>query len=263
MSQEHERRRRQVLMLEDLDGVERERADEHLESCASCRRLRERLLAAEATGREFARPPSGDDPLGGLSELERAQARASLAALQRTARRGSPVNLGRLTPLALAAILLAAVLLPLQRERSPVSDLQVGSPLVLRGEASQAAATEHGVSFRLRQAGYPVLLHVDALGTVRLLYPEPGSQPEKHAADQLLLLPPPGRGADWRADLPSGRETYLLGVVPGDSPPSGADLGRLPGLIAGPDREQVAAQALRQLQAICGRAVRLEAPGGR
>jgi len=261
MSQEHERQRRQVLELEDLDGEERAQAVQHLESCASCRRLHERVLEAEAVVREFARPPSGEDPLGSLSRLERAQAQASLATLKRSERRSRAVNLKRLAPLALAAVLLAALLIPWQQEQSPVSELQVGSPLILRGEGQPAATLEHGVSFRMQQAGYPVLLHVDALGTVRLLHPAPGAEPAFYAADQLLLLPPPSRSADWRADLPPGRETYLLAVATGEAPPPTADLEGLAGREPGADREQVAVEILRQLQAICGHAVRLEAPG--
>jgi hypothetical protein len=98
-----------------------------------------------------------------------------------------------------------------------VRDLRIGSPLVLRGEASAPAAEAHGVSFRLTKSGYPVLIHVDGAGAVRLLHPASGAPPTRLGKDRLALLPPGGADA-WRADLAPGTETYLLAVATREPP---------------------------------------------
>lgn len=264
MNRDHERIRRQVLGLEDLEGDQRQQALQHLETCAACRHLRERLLQAEASIRDFARVPANDDdPLRGLTSLGRAQARASLAALTATRRRRGAVNLKGLATFAAATVLLAAILVPLQRQRSPLEELRVGSPLVLRGQAVLDAATEHGVSFRLRKASYPVLLHIDAAGAVRVLYPPAGAEPVLHEAGRLLLLPPPGSVPDWRASLPAGRETYLLGLAPAGGPPAIDHILGLAGGASGVGREEVATRVRQRLQVVCSHVERLDAPARR
>jgi hypothetical protein len=264
MSKEHDRLRGMVLVLEDLEEADRRAADEHLRSCDACRRLRERLLAAEAAGRG-ADPLSADvDPLGGLTDVERAQAGASLSALVKARTRRKVVSLTWIAPLAIAAALIAIALHPdLHRHLRPgelVLDLQVGSPLVLRSALDAPAATRHGVSFRLRHPGHPVLVHVDGEGVGRLIHPLPGAPAPLQAAGKLVLLPPPAREDAWRGDLAPGPETYLLSVSDQDSPPDPMELAALSSLTPGGDREEIIGRLYRALEAGGAQVVRLDAP---
>ena len=105
-----------------------------------------------------------------------------------------------------------AIVLPLLHTGAPVRDLRIGSPLVLRGDATAPAGQEHGVSFRLNRAGYPVLIHIDGAGTARLIHPAAGDTPARFEKGRLVLLPPSGSSA-WREGLAPGDETYLLAVA--------------------------------------------------
>jgi len=216
MNSDHGRLRRLVLGCEDLDGPLRDEALAHLEECPDCRRLREQVLAAEAVIRSVDRLPEAEpapDPA----------AKASLEALLGTVPR-SRFTPARVVPLALAAVLALVALAPLLGPSSPVRDLQVGSPLVLRGDSGAAADLRHGVSFRLEKAGYPVLIHVDGAGDARLIHPRQGEEPALYPAGEPVFLPPPGVAADWRENLAPGCETYVLAVSAADEPPEAQSL---------------------------------------
>lgn len=249
--------RRLILVEEDLEPQERDGVREHLQRCAACRALRDRLLAAESVARSVESLPETDAPLASLSEVERAQARASLAALLAAQGRRPLPRWRRPLPLALAAVVALAIVLPVLQRGAPVRDLRIGSPLVLRGEAAAPAAEAHGVSFRLTKSGYPVLIHIDGAGAVRLLHPAFGVPPARLAKDRLALLPPGGTDA-WRADLAPGTETYLLAVATREPP----EPRRLQALLAVStrSREQTIRDVAERLCAYVGEVSRLDGP---
>ena len=260
MSTEHERLRKLVLVWEDLEGDELAETTAHLLDCESCGRLRERVLAAEAVPRSIAALPAAPEPLAAFHSAERAQAKASLKALLGESRGGSQGRPRWLLPLALAAVIVFAAVLPAQRPRTPVRDLQVGSPLVLRGDQETPAATEHGVSFRLARPGYAVLIHVDGAGAARLVYPAPGEDPVRIGTDQRVLLPPARTGEAWRAGLAPGCETYLLAIAADDAPPDGATLGSLAFSPPRSTRDDAIGAVRRQLADLFGPVVVRSAP---
>ncbi len=260
MSREHDQLKEMILVLEDLDGGERKSAEEHLGACASCRRLRERLLEAEAAGRDTNPLPLEDTPLTSLTEIERAQAGSSLSALLNPASRRRARRTRWIAPLALAAALVLVALAPHLRRDSMVHDLRIGSPLVLRDAAHDPAASKHGVSFRLRLAGYPVLVHVDGDGIGRLVYPSPGELPGLRPAGKLILLPPPAMLHTWRSGIAPGRETYILAVFDPDSPPGREELAALSNLEPGADRGETIRRFHRMLKTAGATVVRLDAP---
>lgn len=257
MTHEHERLRQLVLCLEDLDGDERQQAEAHLAGCVDCARLRARVLAVEARVRMVPALPDASDPLVGFGDDERAQARASRERLLAGQRNDFRRKLRRIMPLALAAVAATAVLAPLAARRPILRDVQIGSPLVLRGGTPPAA--DFGLGFRMARAGYPVLLHVDAAGRVRLLYPALNDPAARFVRDQLVLLPPPDDGDAWRANVPTGCETYLLAaalVPPG--PQALFDLASLP---PAPTRAEAVRAASRRLADLVGKVVRRDAEG--
>jgi len=249
--------RQPILLVEDLEAPESSEAREHLRTCAACRALRERVLAVEDAVRSVEALPETTEPLAASSEVERAQARASLAALlaAQDARRFPLWR--RPLPLALAAVVALAVVLPSLQRGAPVSDLRIGSPLALRGDASAPAGEAHGVSFRLKEAGYPVLVHIDGAGVARLLHPPAGAPPPLLAKDRLALLPP-GRSDAWRAELAAGPETYLLAVATRE-PPEPAQLQALLAVAAGTRQETIRAVRAR-LAAAVGEVSRCDGP---
>lgn len=214
MTTEHERLRGQVLVLEDLEGDELAQATAHLESCRDCADVRARLTAAEARMRAVPGLSAARDPLASLPPAERAAAAASREAILAGAGAGGngrARSWPRLLPMALAAGAALVFLVPTLADRSPVRDLQLGSPLVLRGD--EAVAPARGVSFRLSRPGYPVLLHIDAGGKVRLLHPATAEPTRPVAAGAAVMLPTPEQGDAWRSGLTSGCGTYLLAVA--------------------------------------------------
>ncbi len=260
MNADHLRLRGLVLVLEDLEADEHRDAAAHLQACAECRHLRERLLAAEDTLRDVSGLAADDDPLAEATTLERAQAAASLAALLAGQRKRFRLRLRRIMPLAIAATIVFAAVLPTLGRRSPVRDLAVGSPLVLRGDESAPAATPHGVSFRLARDGYPVLIHVDGAGVARVVHPAAGEAPALVPAGQLVLLPPPRSSPGWRADLAPGCETYLLAIATDAAP----DTRLLAALAAAPPEESHATAvrlATKRLGKLVGTVVRRDADG--
>ncbi len=260
MSREHDRLKQMILVLEDLDGAERKSEEEHLDACVSCRRLRERLLEAEATGRDTDPLPLEDAPLNRLTEIERAQARSSLSAILNPGTRRRARSIRWIAPLAVAAALVLVALAPHLRRDSAIYDLRVGSPLVLRDAADEPAASRHGVSFRLRSAGHPVLVHVDGEGVGRVVYPSPDELPRLRAAGKLILLPPPAGEDMWRSSLAPGRETYILAVFDPDSPPGREGLEALSNLEPGADRGETIRRFYRMLEYAGSAVVRLDAP---
>ncbi|NTV03496.1 hypothetical protein HGA89_01085 [bacterium] len=257
MTSECTRLRQLILVEEDLDAVESSEVRRHLRACPACRTLRERVLAVEDAVRSVAALPEAPDPLAALSQIERRQARSSLAVLLFT-QGGRPLpRWWRPLPLALAAVVAFAIVLPVLQRGAPVRDLRIGSPLVLRGEASAPAAEAHGVSFRLTKSGYPVLIHVDGAGAVRLLYPAFGAPPTRLGKDRLALLPPGGADA-WRADLAPGTETYLLAVATRE-PPNPRSLQSLLG-VSTRSREQTIRDVAERLCAYVGEVSRLDDP---
>ncbi len=252
MKSDHGRLRRLVLGCEDLDGPLRDEALAHLEGCPECRRLRDQVLAAEAVIRSVGRLPEAE-PAGDPA------AEASLEALLGKASK-SRFSPSRVVPLALAAVLALVALAPLLGPSSPVRDLQAGSPLVLRGDPSGAAALRHGVSFRLESPGHPVLVHVDGAGDARLVYPRQGEVPALFPEGELVFLPPPGTAADWRGNLAPGCETYVLAVTAADAPPAAGSLASfLFSASSGPRRDAVDA-ARRRLEAAFGNAAVCDDP---
>lgn len=261
MNKEHGRLRRLVLGWEDLSDSERAQADNHLLSCADCRSLRERILAVEAIVRDVSILPDAVQPLAGAEPDLLTEARASRDALLGPGPAGSRFGLRTMLPLALAAVIAAAFIIPRLNDRSPIRDLQVGSPLVLRGDLEAPAAMPHGVSFRLTQAGYPVVVHVDGAGTPRLIHPAPGAAADLVATDRLLLLPPPSAGSAWRNGLAEGCESYLLAVVPAASPPPLAELADLDDVSVLASREETIGRLRERLARWPGAVVRIDGPG--
>lgn len=258
MTTDHDRLRGLALVLEDLEGDELALARDHLAGCAECAGLRERVTAAEARMRAVPGLSAAREPLASLSPAERAAAdvsRRALVAGAVTDGRGRRKTWPRLLPMALAAGAALIVLGPSLTGRGPVRDLRLGSPLVLRGEAS--TTPPRGVSFRLARSGYPVLLHVDAGGAVRLLHPAPASPSPPLAAGTLVLLPPPESGDAWRSGLTPGCGTYLLAVATG-RPPTPAQLAALATLTTGGDRRAAARGAERLLRETIGAVERLD-----
>ncbi len=257
MTSECTRLRQLILVEEDLEAQELSEVRRHLQGCSACRALRERVLAVEDAVRSVAALPETPDPLAALSRIERRQARSSLAVLLFTHGGRQFPWWWRSLPLALAAVVAFAIVLPALQRGAPVRDLRIGSPLVLRGEASAPAAEAHGVSFRLTKSGYPVLIHVDGAGAVRLLHPAFGAPPTRLGKDQLALLPPGGEDA-WRADLAPGAETYLLAVATREPP----DPGRLEALltVSTGSREQTIREVAERLSAAVGEVSRRDGP---
>ena len=190
-----------------------------------------------------------EDPLEGLTDAERTHARLSFTALRRTREQSIFTRWKPVIPMALATVLVLVILAPSMRRHSLVYDLQVGSPLVMRSVEEASPAAKHGLSFRLRRAGHPVLVHVDGEGAARLIYPAPGEGPSPRQADQLILLPPPGVVPEWRSDLAPGRETYLLAVFDAGAPPGQQELASLPRLGPGLDREETIRRVRKALGA--------------
>ena len=257
MNVDHARLRGLVLALEELEAPEQVEAEAHLHACGDCRRVRDHLLAAERRLRDVPGLSATDDPLATASSLERAQAQASLTALLASQRTRFRLRLRRIMPLAIAATIVFAAVLPTLGRRSPVRDLAIGSPLVLRGDAQSPAAAAHGVSFRLVHDGYPVLIHVDGAGVARVLHPAPGTTPARVPADQLVLLPPPRSSMDWRTGLAPGCETYLLAIATDAAP----DLSALRTAPAGASRDAAVRDAAKQLRRLVGAVVRRDGPG--
>ncbi len=257
MTSECTRLRELILVEEDLDEVESSEVRRHLQGCSACRALRERVLAVEDAVRSVAALPEAPDPLAALSRIERRQARSSLAVLLFTHGGRQFPWWWRSMPLALAAVVAFAIVLPALQRGAPVRDLRIGSPLVLRGEASAPAAEAHGVSFRLTESGYPVLIHVDGAGAVRLLHPASGTPSARLAKDRLVLLPPGGADA-WRSGLAPGTETYLLAVATRE-PPNPMSLQSLLG-VSTRSREQTIRDVAERLCAYVGEVSRCDDP---
>lgn len=257
MTSECTRLRRLVLVEEELGEQELAEARRHLQECPACRALRARVLAVEDAVRSVAALPETPDPLAASSEVERVQARDSLAALLAAQETRPPRRWRRAPPLALAAVVALAVILPVLQRGSPVRDLRVGSPLVLRGDTETPAGGTHGVSFRLKKSGYPVLVHIDGDGAARLIHPAVGAPPALLAKDRLVLLPPGGE-AVWRADLADGPETYLLAVAT-KGPPDREHLQALLPVAAGSRQEAIRA-VTAQLSDAVGKVSRCDDP---
>ena len=257
MTSECTRLRRLILVEEELGEQELAEARRHLQACPACRALRARVLAVEDAVRSVAALPETPDPLASSSEVERVQARDSLAALLAAQETRPPRRWRRAPPLALAAVVALAVILPVLQLGSPVRDLRVGSPLVLRGDAETPAGGTHGVSFRLKKSGYPVLVHIDGDGAARLIHPAAGAPPALLAKDRLVLLPP-GEEAVWRADLAAGPETYLLAVAT-KGPPDREHLQALLPVAAGSRQDAIRA-VTAQLSDAVGKVSRCDDP---
>lgn len=259
MTTDHDRLRRLALVLEDLEGDDLARASAHVEQCAECAGLRARLTAAEARMRAVPGLPAAPDPLATLSADDRAAARASRAALVAGAGGGSRApRWPRLLPMALAAAAAFALLVPALAPRGTIRDLRLGSPLVLRGE--DAASPSRGVSFRLSRAGYPVLVHVDAGGSVRLLHPAGGEAARPIAAGVAVLLPRPELGDAWRSGLTPGCGTYLLAVAT-ERPPATAQLAALAAITTTGGPALAVREAARRLRDLAGEVERLDDEG--
>jgi hypothetical protein len=261
MTTEHERLRGLVLVLEDIEGDELARATAHLASCPSCAELRTRLSSAEARMRGVPGLSAAPDPLATLPPADRAAAAASHRALLAGADSGGHGrgrSWPRLLPMALAAGAALVFLVPALVDRGPVRDLQLGSPLVLRGD--HAAAPAHGVSFRLSRPGYPVLLHVDAGGEVRLLYPVPAEPMRQVSAGAALMLPTPEQGDAWRSGLTPGCGTYLLAVAT-ERPPAPERLASFAALSTDGDRRAAVRGAASLLRDTVGAVERLDDEG--
>ena len=83
MTPDHELMREKILVYEDLDPAERREADQHLEGCEECRNLLAELRRIERLGgREAALPAGGPDRAFATGFAHRADARASLLALE-------------------------------------------------------------------------------------------------------------------------------------------------------------------------------------
>lgn len=261
MTTEHERQRGLALVLEDLEGDELAQATAHLASCRTCAELRARLSSAEARMRAVPGLSAARDPLASLPPADRAAAAASLQAMLAGAGAGGHGRARpwpRLLPMALAAGAALIFLVPALVDRGPVRDLQLGSPLVLRGD--DAAAPAPGVSFRLSRPGYPVLLHIDAGGEVRLLHPVPTGPMRQVAAGAAVMLPTPEQGDAWRSALTPGCGTYLLAVAT-EQPPAPERLAAFAALSTDGDQRAAVRGAANLLRDTVGAVERLADEG--
>lgn len=253
MNDRHRRLRRLVLECDDLDGMLRDQALAHLQECHECRDLRDRILAVEEAVRSVA-------PLPEIGPAPDAAAEASLERLLETVRTGRFPRARAVVPLALVAGLAAVVLLPLLGPSGPVRDLQVGAPLVLRGDPAVGEELLRGVSFRLERPGYPVLVHIDGAGDARLVFPRPPAAPAPCSADELVFLPPPGSPGAWRDDLAPGCETYVLAVADLDSPPTAGSLTAFLFDASSGSRRDAVGDVRRRLKAAFGNAAACDGP---
>lgn len=259
MTTDHDRLRRLVLVLEDLEGGELAMASAHVAQCPACAGLRASVIAAETRMRTVPGLSTAPDPLAALGAEEQAAAAASRAALLAGSDGGARApRWPRLLPMALAAAAALALLFPALAARGPIRELQLGSPLVLRG--GDAATAGRGVSFRPSRAGYPVLVHVDAGGTVRLLYPTGGDAGRPVAAGVAVLLPRPEHGDAWRSGLTPGCGTYLLALAT-ERPPTTAQLAALAALTTAGEPGPAVREAARRLRELAGAVERLDDEG--
>jgi hypothetical protein len=223
-----------ILAHEDLDQAARARADAHLASCAECRELLTRLrdLEARAAGVDGLHHGGDDDPLGALSEAERAAAvRSRQALVARLPRAHRPRRSRRLVTGAAGALALAAVLVLMvtgpwrggDSAHGPVlGDLRLAPAVVARDAAGPAGEGVPGgasgapvtVRFTPVRAGWPLVVRVDAAGTT-LLTPTPAGAGWRVAANRPAVLPPPGSGVTWRA-APAGEAVCWVVALAGD-----------------------------------------------
>lgn len=256
MNDRHRRLRRLVLGCDDLDGALRDSALAHLEECRACRDLRERVLALEESVRSVA-------PLPEVEPAPDAGAAASLDLLMESVRPNRFRGAGAMVCLSLAAGLALIVLWPLIGPSGPVRDLQVAAPLVLRGSPATSVDPSQGVSFRLEEPGYPVLVHIDGAGDARLVFPRPADAPARYPDGERVFLPPPGSSGAWRADLAPGCETYILAVADLDSPPTTGSLAPFVFTAASGARRDAVGNMRRRLSATFGNAVLCDGAGCR
>ncbi|MCP4290973.1 MAG: hypothetical protein GY780_03950 [bacterium] len=216
----HEEFKKLILGYEDLVDNDRLLADKHLLNCVSCREMLTNLQKVERESFQ-SEGLSLEKPLHGLPEEDHRQAQKSLNELKKKNSQSKPgKNPRRLipwVPLALAAsLLLVFFVSPLSNDNN-IQNFQMGSPLVLRGE-SGSGTLQYGVSFQLKRAGYPVLFHLDGAGEIRIISPDPGrniliAEPGKWHYLPFVELDSNGSSKnEWRKDLASGPETYLLSV---------------------------------------------------
>lgn len=236
MNADHDAWRDLVLVLEELEGDEREKAEAHLASCPECRSLLVRLQGVERGARlqsVLARLESRE-PVR-LSAADEEQAHASLLALRarlgleaaatvpaagraRAATTGTFARPWRrhwvrvLVPAAAAA---AALLLLWPRPSGDhvlVRDLRVLPASQTRGggEAGWHTGDAFVLRFELAAPAQPVVFHAGPSGELALLYPEdPGAPLEKSPAGPVTL-PPEAGGSEWRFEGEPGTETFLV-----------------------------------------------------
>jgi hypothetical protein len=243
MEPDHGKWRELILSHEALSPKRRELADNHLATCASCRKLLAHIRTLErSSGPAGSLPPveAGAEPWASPREEELAA--ASLSALRdrlgldggkasrprdlagrplrREASQGWRRSLRfRLVP---AAAAVAAALLiiwsPWRNERtppSPIRRLEILSHAGARGAPGAATVWHRGDAFGLRfvldRSAYPVVLHLDATGSLALLHPEnPAAPVSRYAAASPVELPPPESPQEWVFEGAAGRQTLFV-----------------------------------------------------
>jgi hypothetical protein len=243
-----------ILAYEELSPEEQARADAHLASCEGCRTLLARLQAVERQAvLPGELPPLENESAYRLSAAEEQPAQASLADLrarlglaeQATPRASEPAAATSfvarlralrgfrpwmLAPVAAAAGVLVLFLLPGPRDEGvQVHDLGLVAVSGVRGEGAPA---EQGISptpvsrtiwrtgeafrlrFRLAEAGYPVIVHIDPKGRVALLHPEEAAAPlTRFPAGATIELPSPDSDSEWTFEAETGPETFLVAAA--------------------------------------------------
>ncbi|MBI5711118.1 MAG: DUF4384 domain-containing protein [Candidatus Eisenbacteria bacterium] len=236
MNAEHDAWRDLVLVLEELEGDEREKAEAHLASCPECRSLLVRLQGVERGARlqsVLARLERGEPVRMSAGDAE--QAHASLLALRvRLGLEGAAPAAGRaraatagtgarpwrrhwVRVLVPAAAVAAALLVLWPRPSGDhvlVRDLRLLPASQMRGggEGGWHTGDAFVLRFELAAPAQPVVFHAGPSGELALLYPEdPGAALEKSPAGPVTL-PPEAGGIEWRFEGEPGVETFVVGA---------------------------------------------------
>ena len=217
---DHAEIRELILVYEDLTEEERRLADRHLDECAPCRRLLDRLQEAECVATEESRVPAvslPDDPQG-LVELdagERAAADESLRLLLRQRPRAAsgrrfpwPVGLG---VLAAAAALVLMVWTPWNVELT-ITDLRVTPAGVIRGAGNEPVADAVTLRFVQEVDGWPVVVRLRSGQEPQLLLPAADWPGLRLTAGRPVVLPPAGSGRIWDAPPQGQKDVYLVAI---------------------------------------------------
>jgi hypothetical protein len=225
-----------ILAYEDLEGEDRQKAEEFLAQNADVRRKLQRLRELEEWARDPVPLPEGHAPPDfGLSPSEEAQLARSLKALKgrldlqpvrQPARRGPWSVLrgpGRKiwVPVAAAAVVALWMWSPWSsRELLRFEDLRVltvevgtGTSRGVETRRARRSGEAFALSFQLEKDAHVIVYHVDPAGRASLVFPGSPSDPMAFfEADLPQRIPAATADEQWVLGGETGRESFLLGA---------------------------------------------------